>query len=100
VRLDPAFAASIDPRVAYRVFVTPDGDTPHGLFVAAKTAVGFIVREAQNGRSAVSFDYRVVATALGRANERMGTTTAVAAPPREIEPVAPAGSAIPAAPRR
>jgi hypothetical protein len=30
----------------------------------------------------------------------MGTTTAVAAPPREIEPVAPAGSAIPAAPRR
>ncbi len=49
VRLDPAFAASIEPTAAYRVFVTPNGGT-RGLFVASKSAGGFVVRESQAGR--------------------------------------------------
>jgi hypothetical protein len=39
VRLDPAFAASIDPKSTFRVFLTPDGDT-RVLFVASKTPPG------------------------------------------------------------
>jgi len=86
VRFDPAFAASIDAK-AYRVFLTPDGDT-RGLFVASKTAAGFVVRESQGGRSTVSFDYRVVATSLGQTGRRMTFTSADAAgSPRAPLPV-------------
>jgi hypothetical protein len=91
VRLDPTFAASIDPSTAYRVFVTPNGDT-HGLFVATKTAAGFVVREAQAGRSTVSFDYRIVATALGGAGQRMARVSpavASALAPHAVVPVVP-----------
>jgi hypothetical protein len=70
VSLDPAFAASIDSRSVYRVFVTPDGDT-HGLYVASKSPRGFVVRESQGGRSSVGFDYRIVATSSGNAGKRM-----------------------------
>ena len=70
VMLDPTFAASIDMRTPYRVFITPDGDT-HGLFVALKTAHGFIVRESQGGRSSVAFDYRIVASTQGQIGKRM-----------------------------
>jgi len=70
VSLDPAFAASIDSRSVYRVFVTPDGDT-HGLYVASKTPRGFVVRESQGGRSSVGFDYRIVATSSGNVGKRM-----------------------------
>jgi hypothetical protein len=55
------------------VFLTANGDT-HGLFVARKTAVGFAVHENEGGRSTVSFDYRIVATALGHAGQRMAVT--------------------------
>jgi hypothetical protein len=78
VRLDPAFAASIEPTAAYRVFVTPNGDT-RGLFVATKTAAGFVVRESQAGRSTVTFDYRIVATALGASGQRMAIVSPAAA---------------------
>lgn len=77
VRLDPTFAASIEPTAAYRVFVTPDGDT-HGLFVAGKTAGGFVVRESQAGRSTVTFDYRILATSLGAAGQHMSMLTPAA----------------------
>lgn len=70
VTLDPTFAASIDRTVPYHVFVTPGGDT-RGLFVATKTANGFVVRETQGGRGNLSFDYRIVASALGEAHKRM-----------------------------
>jgi hypothetical protein len=75
IRLDASFAASIDPTNAYHVFLTPNGDT-RGLFVATKAANGFIVRESQGGRSTLSFDYRIVATAFGQAGQRMSVTTA------------------------
>lgn len=88
VRLDPTFAATIDASDSYRVFVTPNGET-HGLFVATKTAKGFIVREAQAGHANVSFDYRIVATALGQNGQRMGTLESSAAAPRAALSVAP-----------
>jgi hypothetical protein len=64
VRLDPVFAASIDARTGYRVLLTPRGST-RGIFVATTTADGFIVRESHGGRTTVSFDSRILATALG-----------------------------------
>ena len=78
VRLDPTFAASIEPAAGYRVFVTPDGET-HELFVASKTAVGFVVREAQGGRSTVMFDYRIVATKFGEAGQHMAMVSSAEA---------------------
>ena len=87
MRLDPTFASSIEPGISYRVFVTPNGDM-RGLFVAAKTAGGFIVREAQAGRSTVSFDYRIVATALGESGQRMAEMAPEDAP-RAAAPNAP-----------
>ncbi len=87
VRLDQTFAASIDPTLSYRVFLTPNGDT-RGLFVPTKSAAGFIVREAQGGHSTVSFDYRIVATALGEAGQRM-TASGATVPPHVLPPVAP-----------
>jgi hypothetical protein len=74
VRLDPVFASAVDNRQSYRVFVTPDGDT-NGLYVAAKTASGFLVREIHGGRSTLAFDYRIVATAWGEAGKRAAVMT-------------------------
>jgi hypothetical protein len=74
VALDPTFAATIDAG-SYRVFLTPGGDT-HGLYVAAKTARGFFVRESQGGRSTVPFDYRILATAIGNTGQRMAVVPA------------------------
>jgi hypothetical protein len=79
VRLDPTFAASIDGASSYRVFLTPNGDT-RGLFVATKAPGGFVVRESQAGHASVSFDYRIVATALGQSGQRMAPFIAEAAP--------------------
>ena len=98
VRLDRTFAGSIEANNGYRVFVTPNGDT-RGLFVATKTADGFIVREAQGGRSSVTFDYRIVATALGHTGQRMAVTSdasGIGPAPRAVAGAAPAA---PAAPR-
>jgi len=78
VALDPAFAQTIDPRVSYHVMLTPDGDT-RGLFVASKGAAGFVVREVQGGRSSLSFDYHIYATAFGHAGEHMVVMTPAAA---------------------
>jgi hypothetical protein len=92
VRLDPAFAASIESNAAYRVFVTPNGDT-RGLFVAAKTATSFVVRESQAGRSTVTFDYRIVATTLGASGQHMTILSPAAARalvPSVPRPIAPA----------
>jgi hypothetical protein len=69
VTFDPVFASELDPREPYHVFLTPEGDT-RGLYVAVKTARGFVVREAQGGRSSVAFDYRVVGTELGSGGRR------------------------------
>jgi hypothetical protein len=71
VPLDATFAQTIDPQRTYQVMITPDGDT-RGLYVASKTATGFVVREVQGGRGSFAFDYHIYATTLGHARERMG----------------------------
>ena len=75
--------------------LTPRGDT-HGIFVAAMTADSFIVRESHGGHATVSFDYRILATALGQAGQRMATNRDaalhVALPPvptMKLPPVTP-----------
>jgi hypothetical protein len=70
VRIDPAFANAIDQSKGYLVFVTPDGDTK-GLFVAMRSANGFVVRESQGGRSNVQFSYRIVAKPFGKDEPRL-----------------------------
>ncbi len=70
VALDPTFAATIDRTSAYRVFITPAGET-RGLFVASRSLRGFTVREVQGGRSSTDFDYRIVAIAAGHADQHM-----------------------------
>ncbi len=97
VRLDPTFAASIDQNSAYRVVVTPNGDT-RGLFVATKTLSGFVVREAQGGRSTVTFDYRIVATVAGKAGQRMAAVSAVSVGPA-VAKLAPLLNAAPPIPK-
>ena len=87
VRLDPAFAATIDTGSPYRVFVTPDGDT-RGLFIASKTTEGFVVRETQGGRSNLAFDYRIVAASIGEGGQRMTMVTA-AHDPHTVVPERP-----------
>jgi hypothetical protein len=69
VQIDPSFAAVTD-RKWYYVFLTPLGDT-RGLYVSVKTATGFQVREAESGRSNLSFDYRIVAHPLDAPNDRL-----------------------------
>jgi hypothetical protein len=39
-----------------------------------------VVRESQAGHASVSFDYRIVATALGQSGQRMAPFIAEAAP--------------------
>jgi hypothetical protein len=58
VKLDGDFAKAIKPR-EYSVFVTPEGDCG-GLYVRAKTAASFEVRELGGGKSSVAFSYRIV----------------------------------------
>jgi hypothetical protein len=70
VRLDDAFAQTIDARSAYHVMLTPDGDT-RGLYIASKTPGYFVVREVQGGHGTLAFDYHIYAPALGSAGTRM-----------------------------
>jgi hypothetical protein len=58
VALDPVFASLVKSD-AYHVFAMPQGDCK-GLYVSAKTANGFTIRELEGGSSIVAFDYRVV----------------------------------------
>jgi hypothetical protein len=71
VHIDPAFAATMDTRRQYLVFITPQGDT-NGLYVIDKTPAGFVVRE-HDGRSSVAFDYRIVANPYEPGGPRLAT---------------------------
>ena len=61
VALDRTFAAAIDQRSKYMVFITPEGDS-NGLYATNISATGFTVRENEGGHSALTFDYRIVAS--------------------------------------
>jgi hypothetical protein len=78
VPIDPAFASVMD-RKWYYVFLTPLGDT-RGLYVSAKTASGFQVRETEHGHSTLSFDYRLVAHPIDAKNERLPLARALRRP--------------------
>lgn len=70
VRIDSAFADTIDPRAAYMVTITPEGDS-NGLYVTAKTLDGFEVHENRGGRSTLAFSYRIVAKPYGETAPRL-----------------------------
>jgi len=78
IQLDTAFAHSIDKRQAYQVMLTPDGDTK-GLYIAAKSTTGFVVREVQGGHANIAFDYHIYAPSLGQAGMRMTEMSAAQA---------------------
>jgi len=69
IAIDPLFAATVNLS-DYHVFVTPLGDC-QGLYVTAKTATGFEVRELGGGTTNINFDYRLVASRLGFESERL-----------------------------
>jgi hypothetical protein len=77
VDLDPDFAAVADTEADYHVFLTPEGDS-NGLYVAGREPLSFEVREQEQGRSTLTFSYRVVARRKDVAGERLPR---VAAPP-------------------
>jgi hypothetical protein len=70
VSLDPAYARTIDQRVPYHIFLTPDADS-NGLYVTHKTLAGFAVRENRGGRSTLTFEYRVVAKPVDSDDTRL-----------------------------
>jgi hypothetical protein len=70
IRIDTAFAETITATADYHVFITPNGDCK-GLYVIAKTAGSFEVRESGGGTASLTFDYRIVAKRRGLESERM-----------------------------
>ena len=69
VKIEPVFAQAAN-LVEYYVFLTPLGDC-QGLYVTAKAADSFEVRELGGGTGSVSFDYRIVARRLGYESTRL-----------------------------
>jgi hypothetical protein len=70
VRIDPAFADTIDQYASYMVFITPEGDS-NGVYVMDKTPIGFEVRENRGGHSTLAFSYRIVAKPYGENAPRL-----------------------------
>ena len=64
VNIDKTFAETANVEVPYMVFLTPGGDC-RGLYVTRRSATRFEVRELRNGRSNITFDYRIVARRRG-----------------------------------
>lgn len=74
IALDPTFAGTVSGTGDYHIFLTPNGDCK-GLYVEAKTAAGFVVRELGGGSSNVTFDFRVVAKRRGYETVRLADVT-------------------------
>ncbi len=87
IALDPSFAATLDSRRAYLVFVTPRGDN-HGLYVTHATASSFDVRESQNGRSTIDFDYRIVGKPIDNDAPRLPQFRQTPVGPAKMSPLA------------
>jgi len=86
VTLDPSFAATLDSRRPYLVFVTPHGDS-HGLYIARETASAFDVRDSQNGRSTVDFDYRIVGKPVDTDATRLPEYHQIPVGPAKVRPL-------------
>jgi hypothetical protein len=74
VNLESIFGQTVNTGVEYHVFLTPDGDCK-GLYVSAKTASGFEVRELGGGASTITFEYRIMAKRVGYENVRLANVT-------------------------
>jgi hypothetical protein len=70
VRLDPAFAETLDRSHPYLVELTPEGPS-RGLYVAERGPNGFSVRENPGGTSSLTFTYRIVAKPFDSAAQRL-----------------------------
>jgi len=70
VTIEPAFAETVSADAGYHVFLTPNGDSK-GLYVTAKSATSFEVRESGGGTASLSFDYRIVAKRRGFEAQRL-----------------------------
>jgi len=73
VRLDPDFAA-VTKSNKYHVFVTPYRNS-NGLYVTHRNSKGFRVQEQNDGRSNLTFSYRVVAKRKDIKAERLARIT-------------------------
>lgn len=62
IELDPILkqAIHVDDKHPLRVFITLEGEC-NGIYVTKKTADGFFVKELNNGRSNVSFAWKILA---------------------------------------
>ena len=78
VQIDPEFAQTIETD-EYFVFLQPEGQC-NGLAVAAKSASAFTVQELADGRSDVTFAYRLVARRRGVVAPRLNRVALPAAP--------------------
>jgi hypothetical protein len=74
VNLESVFGQTVNTGVEYHVFLTPDGDCK-GLYVSAKTASGFEVRELGGGASSIAFEYRIMAKRVGYESVRLANVT-------------------------
>jgi hypothetical protein len=74
ISLEAGFAETVSGNADYHVFLTPNGDSK-GLYVFAKTATSFEVRESGGGTSTIGFDYRIVAKRRGLEAQRMVDVT-------------------------
>jgi hypothetical protein len=79
IALERTFAQTIDLSRPYLVFITPEGDS-NGLYVTAKTASGFVVRESKGGHSTLAFQYRIVAHPYGNTDARLAAVVPGAKP--------------------
>jgi hypothetical protein len=71
------------------VFITPEGDS-RGVYVTAKTSLGFTVRENQGGQSTLAFSYRIVAKPYGEHPARLQMfTMALSKANRQTKPFPP-----------
>ena len=74
VNLESIFGQTVNTGVEYHVFLTPDGDCK-GLYVSAKSASSFEVRELGGGASSIAFEYRIMAKRAGYENVRLANVT-------------------------
>jgi hypothetical protein len=88
VQLDPGFASLVKSDT-YHVFLTPYGDS-NGLYVSRRNRKGFEVREQRNGKSDLSFSYRIVAKRKDIDGERLAKVAISNALPITVKQPTPA----------
>jgi hypothetical protein len=88
VLIEPHFAVTVNLDSDYHVFLTPMGDS-NGLYIQNQTPASFEVREANGGRSTISFHYRVVAKRQGFEGLRLETIFIEELPQQERDEINP-----------